>query len=111
MPPIDFARARAFIAAMPQGRWTSYGEVAKAAGSPKGAQAVGQWCRREGAAIPFVYRVLTSDGFVADGFVAAGPTVPDGEVEVRRTLADEGVRIDAQGRAAPRQRFTAGEWD
>jgi alkylated DNA nucleotide flippase Atl1 len=110
MPPIDFARARAFIAAVPDGRWTSYGEVAKAAGSPKGAQAVGQWCRREGAAIPFVYRVLTSDGFVAEGFVAAGPTVPDGEVEVRRMLADEGVRIDRQGRAAARQRFTADGW-
>ena len=97
-----------FIAAVPEGRWTSYGEVAKAAGSPKGAQAVGQWCRREGAAIPFVYRVLTSNGFVAEGFVARpGRLCPTARIEVRRTLADEGVRIDAQGRAAPRQRFTA----
>ena len=105
MPPIDFARARAVIASVPAGRWTSYGDVAQAAGSPKGAQAVGQWCRREGSTIPFVYRVLTSDGFVAEGFVAAGPTVPDGEIEVRRVLEQEGVWIDGKGRAAARQRL------
>ena len=110
MPPIDFARARAFIADVPAGRWTSYKDVAMAAGSPNGAQAVGQWLRREGHIVPGVHRVLTVDGFVADGFVPAGPGVPDGEVEVRRALRLEGVRIDDRGRASTSQRFTAEVW-
>jgi len=111
MPPIDFTRARGFIAAAPEGRWTSYGEVAKAAGSPKGAQAVGQWCRREGAAIPFVYRVLTSNGFVAEGFIARpGRLCPTAGSRYDGRWRTRGVRIDGQGRAAARQRFTAVEW-
>jgi len=82
-----------------------------AAGSPAGAQAVGQWLRRNGDRVPHVYRVLTADGFVADGFVPAGPDVPDGEVEVRRVLRDEGIRIDARGRAAASQRFRSEHWE
>lgn len=110
MPPIDFNRARAFVDAVPTGRWTSYKDVARAAGSPNGAQAVGQWLRREGQSIPNVYRVLTVDGAVADGFVPAGPGVPDGEVEVRTVLSREGVRIDRHGRASGAQRFRVEDW-
>jgi alkylated DNA nucleotide flippase Atl1 len=107
---IDFERAKAFVEAIPAGRWTSYKDVAAAAGSPQGAQAVGQWLRRNGDTIANVYRVLTVDGHVADGFVPAGRGVPDGEVQVRRTLRSEGVRIDDRGRAAPSQRFGAEGW-
>lgn len=95
MPPINFQRAEQFIAAIPRGRWTSYKEVAIAAGSPNGAQAVGQWLRRNGDKVPHVWRVLTVDGTVADGFVSAGPDIPDGEVQVREMLEQEACRSAA----------------
>jgi alkylated DNA nucleotide flippase Atl1 len=110
VPPIDFTRARAFVASVPDGRWTSYKDVAVAAGSPNGAQAVGQWLRRDGDRIRHVYRVLTVSGAVAEGFAPAGPGVPDDEVEVRSVLRREGVRIDARGFADPRQRYRAADW-
>lgn len=110
MAPIDFLRAAAFVGSVPRGQWTSYGDVAAAAGSPQGAQAVGQWLRRNGDKVPNVHRVLTADGYVADGFVPAGPGVPDGEIEVRQALRDEGVRLDPQGRAAPSQPFRPDDW-
>lgn len=110
MPPIDFERAKAFVAAVPAGRWTSYKDVAIASGSPNGAQAVGQWLGRDGHNVANVYRVLTVNGDVANGFAPAGPGVPEDRVEVRRTLRSEGVRIDDSGRAAPEQRFRASDW-
>src|SRR3954447_617077 len=110
MTSIDFDRARAFVAAVPRGQWTSYKDVAVAGKSPRGAQAVGQWLRRNGDKITNVYRVLTVDGYVAEGFVAAGPDVPAGEIAVRAVLREEGVQIDQQGCAAASQRFRAEDW-
>lgn len=111
MPPIDFQRAERFIAAIPRGRWTSYKEVAIAGGSPNGAQAVGQWLRRDGDKVPHVWRVLTVDGAVADGFVPAGPGVPGGEVQVRGMLEQEGVHISGiPRRAHADQQFRASDW-
>lgn len=110
MPPIDFQRARQFIAAVPAGKWTSYKDVAVAAGSPAGAQAVGQWLRRDGHNVANVYRVLTINGDVAEGFAPAGPGVPEDRVEVRRVLRAEGIRIDDRGTAAASQRFRVSDW-
>lgn len=109
--PIDFIRARDFIAAVPTGQWTAYKDVAEASGSPNGAQAVGDWLRREGHRVPNVYRVLKVDGFVPDAFRPAGPGVPADAERVRETLQAEGVAIDALGRAPQEQRFTAELWD
>jgi alkylated DNA nucleotide flippase Atl1 len=110
MASIDFKRAAAFIAAVPTGRWTTYGDVAKAGGADKGAQAIGDWLRREGDRVSHVYRVLKVDGFVADGFRPAGPGVPADEARVRDVLRNEGVAIDAQGRASEHQRFRLEDW-
>jgi len=110
MASIDFARARAFIAAVPTGRWTAYKDVAAAGLSPKGAQAVGEWLRREGDRVPHVHRVLRVDGFVADAFHPAGPGVPSNAENVRAMLKVEGVRIDERGRASQTQRFTVENW-
>lgn len=107
MPPIDFERAKAFVASVPAGRWTSYKDVAIASGSPNGAQAVGQWLSREGHSVANVYRGLTINGDVAEGFAPAGPGVPEDRVEVRRVLRAEGVRIDDRGQASPEQRVRA----
>ena len=110
VPSIDKNRAAAFIGAVPRGRWTSYGDVARAGGSPKGAQAVGGWLRREGDQLPHVYRVLLADGFVADGFRPAGRGVPKDSERVRDILKEEGVVIDDEGRADSHQRFRFEDW-
>ncbi len=110
MGAIDFRRAAAFVAAVPTGRWTAYKDVAEAGGNNRGAQAVGDWLRREGDRVPRVYRVLTVDGLVPDAFRPAGPGVPRDAESVRDVLRREGVLIDARGRASPRQRFTVRDW-
>ena len=92
------------------GRWTAYKDVATAGGNVRGAQAIGDWLRREGDRVPNVYRVLTVDGVVPDGFRPAGPGVPRDAANVREILKREGVTIDAQGRASQRQRFTVADW-
>lgn len=102
MSALDLNRARAFIAAVPKGRWAAYEDVATAAGSPRGAQAVGS--------IPHVYRVLRADGFVPEGFRPAGPGVPANAAAVRNVLRAEGVSVDRDGRASPKQRFSADDW-
>ena len=110
MTAIDFTRAAAFIAAVPEGRWTAYKDVATAGGNDRGAQAVGEWLRRKGDEVPHVYRVLTVDGSVPDRFRPAGPGVPMDASRVRDVLRQEGVVIDSRGRAAPTQRFTFDDW-
>jgi alkylated DNA nucleotide flippase Atl1 len=99
MASIDFSRAAAFIAAVPEGHWTTYGDTSKAGDARKGAQAIGQWPLRNRETVPHVYRVLTVKGFVADGFRSAGPGVPANETRVRDVLRKEGVTIDAHGLA------------
>ena len=42
---IDFTRPTNFIAAVPRGKWTSFSEVARAAGADGGAIAIGDWLR------------------------------------------------------------------
>lgn len=66
--------------------------------------------RRNGDALPHVYRVLRIDGMVADGYRPAGSRLPRDVASVREVLVTEGVAIDAHGRASKRQRFTCDEW-
>ncbi len=108
--PIDFGAAARFAASVPEGRWTAYKDVAAAAGSPRGAQAIGDWLRRKGDEVPNVHRVLRADGFVPDAFRPAGRGVPADAERVRDLLREEGVDLDAQGRASQRQRFTVNDW-
>jgi alkylated DNA nucleotide flippase Atl1 len=110
MARLDFERAAAFIAAIPPGRWTAYGDVAEAGGSPRGAQAVGDWLRRKGDEVPHVYRVLNVQGLVPEAFHPAGPGVPKDAPSVREVLRREGISIDASGRASQSQRFRVSDW-
>ncbi len=112
MASIDFKRAAAFIAAVPDGRWTTYGDAAKAGGVPAqhGGQAIGEWLRREGDTAPHVYRVLTAKGYVADGFRPTGPGVPGDTGRDRDVLRKEGVTIDARGRTSKHERFHFEDW-
>jgi alkylated DNA nucleotide flippase Atl1 len=81
------------------GRWTSYGDLASAVGSS--AIAVGQHvavCND----CPNAYRVLDKDGRISEGFSWADSSRDDDPVEL---LEAEGVKFDANQRAAPEQRM------
>jgi alkylated DNA nucleotide flippase Atl1 len=110
MSSIDFARARAFIDAIPAGRWAAYKDVARAGGNVRGAQAVGTWLRREGHGIALDYRVLTVEGRMPDTFRSAGWEAPADPASALAKLESEGVAIDDRGRAAQSQRFSATDW-
>jgi alkylated DNA nucleotide flippase Atl1 len=107
---MDRVRAATFIAAIPDGRWTSYKEVATAAGNERAAQAIGTWLRRDGDEVLNVHRVIHSSGLVAEAFTPAGPDIPADAAHVRDRLRREGVRIDDRGRASGAQCFTVAHW-
>jgi len=107
---MDFDRASSFIAAVPAGRWTTYKEVATAAGNENGAQPVGNWCRRNGGDIPNVHRVIRANGYIAEEFTPAGTGIPADAAGVRERLRAQGVGINSSGKANPAQRFTVEDW-
>jgi alkylated DNA nucleotide flippase Atl1 len=108
---IDFDIVRAYIGSIPKGRWASYGDVAAAAGAPKGGQALGTWLsRNEKDVPPLVYRVLNRHGEVSSGWKAAESWLPPTPEAVQTKLADEGVTFDANGRASQDQRWTTDDW-
>jgi alkylated DNA nucleotide flippase Atl1 len=108
---IDFEIVRTFVASIPTGRWASYGDVAAAAGAPKGGQALGTWLsRNEQDVPPLVYRVLNRHGEVSAGWRASDPSLPPTPADVQAKLANEGVEFDANNRASQDQRWTTDDW-
>jgi len=97
----DWTRLHAALAAIPDGRWTTYGDLAALAGTA--AQAVGNHIVAN-PSLPKAYRVLTSDGRVSDGFRWSDPSDTRDPIEV---LSAEGVEFDDSGRALPGGRLTA----
>src|SRR3954453_20189316 len=93
---LDWDLARAFIVSIPTGRWASYGDVAAAAGAPRGAQAMGHWLATNEIEVPpLLYRVIRSDGTVSPGYVSVDwPGLPNDPGGVEKKLRDEGVRFD-----------------
>lgn len=78
---------------IPCGRVMSYGQVARLAGNPRGARAVGFALHRnpQPGVIP-CHRVVFRDGSLAPGFAFGGPD------EQRRLLEAEGVGFTEDGR-------------
>jgi alkylated DNA nucleotide flippase Atl1 len=109
--PLDLEVAVQFIEAIPKGRWSSYGEVAAAAGSPKGAMALGTWLSNNGDSISKVYRVLNFRGEVSEGWKVSDPTLPPTPEAVREKLEGEGVAFDQDGRATKEARWSADDWE
>src|SRR5687767_13958112 len=103
---IDFTVVREVIGAIPDGCWVSYGDVAAAAGAPRGAQALGQWLASNREDVPpKLYRVLNRDGEVSAGWTPALPHLPSSPAGVRDLLKKEGVNFDGTGRADPDARW------
>lgn len=102
---LDLDAAVAFLATIPAGRWTSYGDVATAAGrSSSAGQPVASWLGSKGHLVPYVHRVLNSRGEVNPGWKPAGPGLPLTAAAVEELLRAEGVRF-ASGRADPSLRW------
>jgi len=102
---LDLQAAVAFLATIPRGRWTSYGDVAVAPGrSSRAGQPVAAWLGSKGHLVPHVHRVLNSRGEISDGWKPAGPGLPATPQAVEELLRAEGVRFP-DGRADPSQRW------
>jgi alkylated DNA nucleotide flippase Atl1 len=99
----DWSRINAAVAAIPRGRWTTYGDLAQLGGTAAmpGGQHVASDTRVENA-----YRVLGADGKPRPDFRW---TDPADAREVAEVLQADGIRFRANGAAEPAQRITAGE--
>ncbi len=96
----DWSRMHAAIAAIPDGRWTAYADLAALAGTAP--QAVGNHIANN-SALPKAWRVLTWDGQVSEGF--RWSDVADFR-DPHDVLEQEGVVFDSEGRADPAQHLS-----
>ena len=94
---MDTDKLRTVLEAIPEGRWTSYGDVARALGASIAAtRAINQQLIRH--ELPNAHRVLKGDGTVA-------PTALGDPAGVRAKLDADGVPFDEFGRASLDARF------
>ena len=96
--PAMWKKLRSLVASIPQGKWCSYGDLAKAIGSA--AQPVGNYLAAN--PVPGAYRVLKSDGSISAGFSWLDEAE---ERSPRKLLESEGIRFDDAGRASQDQRW------
>ena len=97
----DWTRIDAAVAAIPAGRWTTYGDLAVIGNTS--AQAVGNRMLNN-PALANAYRVLDFQGRVAEGFKWNDP---ERDLPAHDVLLAEGIVFDAEGRADPAQRLNA----
>lgn len=96
----DWSLLRQALVALPEGTWTTYGNLAALIGSQ--ALPVGQYLANT-PALTNAYRVLTVDGKVAEQFHWSDP---NDTRDVHMVLRDAGVTIDEHGTADPSQLLT-----
>lgn len=99
-PAFDWARLHAILEALPEGSWTSYGDLADVVGTA--AQPLGNHiatCKQCSNA----HRVLTSDGQIAEAFAW---TDPEDHRDPGEVLQGEGLAF-IDGNADPYKRLTS----
>jgi alkylated DNA nucleotide flippase Atl1 len=106
----DFRSAIPFIEAIPSGRWTSFTDVAAAAGNPAAFMAAGNHMRDSAGTVRNYWRVIRSDGSVPENFTAPADRGPKDAYWARQKLIKEGVRFSLAGLADPNLRFSYEEW-
>nr|WP_277605330.1 MGMT family protein [Glycomyces sp. L485] len=89
---------RRVVEALPDGTWTSYGDLAELIGT--GPRQVGAFMRDGG--VPRAHRVLTAAGKVSEGFRWSDGR--DGR-EVPELLREDGVEVSPRGVADASQRM------
>lgn len=99
----DWTRIEDAIAAIPYGRWTTYGDLAELGGTA--AQPVGNHVMEMSSATN-AYRVLASDRKVSPGFRWSDPEDARDVIEV---LAGEGIAFDSEGKADGEMRVSTDE--
>lgn len=99
----DWSRVNAAIAAIPRGRWTTYGDLAQLGGTA--AKPVGQHVA-ETPGLDNAYRVLGSDGKPRPEFRWTDPLDTR---DVLGVLANDGIQFNEAGAADPAQRITSAE--
>lgn len=97
----DWSRINAAVAAIPRGRWTTYGDLAQVGGTA--AMPVGQHVANT-PGLDNAYRVLGSDGKPRPDFHWDNPSDSRNVIDV---LNADGVRFDDDGAADPSQRISA----
>ena len=88
------------VSAIPRGRWTSYGDIAKVLGTA--GQVVGQRVSKEYTS--GAWRVLRASGEIAPGFKWSD-TSPNAGRDLREVLIEEGVTFDEKGLATDELRL------
>ncbi|MGW8379943.1 DUF262 domain-containing protein [Streptomyces sp. ODS28] len=96
----DWEHLHQVLAALPDGMWTTYGDLAALVGSS--AQAVGRHLVHTKGVFN-AHRVLTAEGRVPEGF----RWLDGSDADVYGLLAKEGVEFTDAGTALPSQRLTA----
>lgn len=111
--PMDKTAAIAFINAIPEGRWTTFSEVAQAAGGST-AHAMGQWLAHCGDEVRHPWRVLKEGGVVPPAWASADAAgrldIPTSCAGVRRRLREEFVPLRADGTAREKALFRYSDW-
>jgi alkylated DNA nucleotide flippase Atl1 len=100
----DWEDLHQLIAAIEEGEWTNYGELAQVIGVS--AISVGQHIANCPACPEGAHRVLTSSGVPAEGFRWSDPTRTQ---TCREVLTAEGVSFDGGGRAVSVQKVSGSE--
>lgn len=111
LTPAQREAVAAFIAAIPEGRWTSFGGVGFVVTGRQGGGGgiAGHLKTRSGEVYPNVYRVLNRRGEVSQSWAPFSPDLPPTAEAVQARLEREGVTfVDATASLA--QIYTAEEW-
>ncbi|MCK9921878.1 DUF1524 domain-containing protein [Frankia sp. AgPm24] len=101
-PTLDWPILTQVLSSIPAGRWTSYSDVAEVVGTS--AHVVGRWLPSR--AVPNAHRVLMLNGSIPSSIRWPDPQRTD---DPRTVLQQEGVTLEASGRAVAHLRMSSSD--